>query len=45
MQKRECLEVWKEMKGEGATYRAIISAVEEAGDKQLADGVRSLLEK
>ena len=45
MQKRECLEVWKVMKGEGATYRALISAVEEAGDRQLADCVRSLLEK
>ena len=41
MQKRECLEVWKEMKGEGATYRALITAAEEAEDMQLA----SLLEK
>ena len=45
MQKRECLEVWKEVKGEGATYKALISAVEEAEDMQLAGYVRSLLEK
>ena len=45
MQKQECLEVWKEAKGDGATYRAIISAAEEAGDKQLADCVKSLLGK
>ena len=45
MQKRECLEVWKEVKGEGATYRALILAAEEAEDRQLADCVRSLLEK
>ncbi|CAI8050469.1 hypothetical protein GBAR_LOCUS27719, partial [Geodia barretti] len=45
MQKREFLEVWKVMKGEGATYRALITATEEAEDRQLADCVRSLLEK
>ena len=43
MQKQECLQVWKAMKGPGATYKALISAVEEAGNKQLADNVRKLL--
>ena len=42
-QKRECLEVWKEMKGNEATYGALITAAEEAKDKKLADGVRAML--
>ncbi|CAI8033351.1 hypothetical protein GBAR_LOCUS18814 [Geodia barretti] len=41
-QKRECLYVWKEMEGERATYRAFISAAEEAGNQQLAHSVRDL---
>ena len=45
LQKRECLEVWKEVKGNGATYRALISAAEEADDHRLVDCVRSLLDK
>ena len=42
-QKRECLEMWKEIKGEGATYRAFITAAEKAKDKALADSVRAML--
>ena len=42
-QKRECLEVWKEVKGDGATYRALISAAEKAKNKELADNVRDML--
>ena len=42
MQKWKCLEVWKEMKGEGATYRALITAAEEAEDRDLADRVRNM---
>ena len=45
LQKRECLEVWKEMKGDGTTYRALISAAEEAEDQQLADSIRKLFQK
>jgi hypothetical protein len=41
-QKRECLSVWKEIEGERATYRAFISAAEEAGNQQLAHTVRDL---
>ena len=41
-QKRECLSVWKEIEGERATYRAFISAAEEAGNQQLAHSVRDL---
>ena len=41
-QKRECLSVWREMEGERATYRAFISAAEEAGNQQLAHTVRDL---
>ena len=42
-QKRECLEVWKEVKGNEATYRALIKAAEEAKAQNLADNVRSRL--
>ena len=41
-QKRECLSVWREMVGERATYRAFISAAEEAGNQQLAHIVKDL---
>ena len=44
-QKRESLEVWKEERGREATYRALISAAEEARDKELADNIRDMLEK
>ena len=42
-QKRECLELWKEVQGEEATYRAFITAAERAKDKRLADCVRAML--
>ena len=42
-QKRECLEVWKEVKGDGATYRALISAAEKAKNRELADNVRGMV--
>ena len=42
-QKQECLEVWKEMKGKEATYCALISAAEEAENKELADYVLSMV--
>ena len=45
LQKQECLEVWKEERGREATYRALISAAEEARDKELADNIRDMLEK
>ena len=45
LQKRECLEVWKEVTGDGATYRALISAAEEAQDKQLADNIRNIIQQ
>ena len=45
LQKRECLEVWQEVKGGGATYRALISAAEEAEDQQLADAIRNMIQK
>ena len=44
LQKQECLKVWQEVKGAGATFRALISAAEKAKNQQLADRVRSLLE-
>ena len=45
LQKQKCLEVWKEVKGGGATYRALISAAEDARDQQLADAIKSMLQK
>ena len=45
LQKQECLEVWKEAKGGGATYRALISAAEEAKDQEFADAIRDMLHK
>ena len=41
-QKQECLEVWKEMKGKEATYRALIKAAEDAEAQNLADSVRAM---
>ena len=41
-QKRECLQIWREMKGAKATYQALISAAEEAKDQLLADAVKDL---
>ena len=42
LQKQECLEVWKEMKGMGATYPALIITALEANNEELADRVRAL---
>ena len=43
-QKCECLNKWKEKKGNKATYRAFIDAAEQAKDKKLADDVREMLQ-
>ena len=43
LQKQECLEVWKEMKGTGATYRALITAAEEAEERGLVDNIKKLM--
>ena len=40
-QKKECLKIWKEMKGADATYQALITAAVEANDQLLADSVRA----
>ena len=42
-QKCECLEVWKELKGNKATYGALIKAAEQAKNQQLADRVKAML--
>ena len=42
-QKRECLEVWKETKGNKATYSALITAAEKAKDQQLADRLKAMI--
>ena len=36
------LQKWKTTKGNGATYQALITAAEAAGDMALADHIRSL---
>ena len=45
LQKRECLEVWNKGRGRGATYRALISAAEDARDQLLAFKIKGMLEK
>ena len=40
-QKHECLKAWKEMKGNAATYSALITAAQKARNHQLADVVRA----
>ena len=42
-QKHECLELWKETKGNEATYGAFIRAAEKAEDQQLADRVKAVI--
>ena len=44
-QNHKCLVVWKKMKGNEATYSALITAAEVAGRSWLADGVRDLLSR
>ena len=41
-QKYLCLQMWKEAKGDEATYGALIQAAELAGNRKLADDVRSM---
>ena len=43
LQRRECLHKWKEMKGDEATYGALITAAESARNKLLADAVKALV--
>ena len=46
MQKYECLQRWKELKGsDKATYSDLISAAKKAGNKQLADSVNAMLSR
>ena len=42
IQKRECLEVWNEIRGNGATYGALITAAEKSKDQLLAAKVRAM---
>ena len=42
--KHECLKVWKEMKGNEATYGALITAAEKAKDQKLADAVKAIFD-
>ena len=44
-QKREALRMWKRNKGNGATYRILITAAETISKMKLADNVRALLKK
>ncbi|CAI8017459.1 hypothetical protein GBAR_LOCUS10589 [Geodia barretti] len=44
LQKQECLEVWKEERGE-RHVPSLISAAEEARDKELADNIRDMSKK
>ena len=42
-QKTECLQIWKKIKGDKATYSAFITAAIEARDQLLADEVRNMI--
>lgn len=42
-QKREALQKWTELKGEGATYRAFITAANKASNTKLVDKVKAML--
>ena len=42
-QSRMCLVLWKAAKGNDATYGALITAAERAGDQQLVDEVKGLV--
>ena len=44
-QKVECLDVWKAMQGNRATYAALITAAEKAEDMKLAYEVRAMLKE
>ena len=44
-QKNECLQKWKEAKGNDATYGALITAAGKAENKWLADGVKTVNSK
>ena len=44
-QKCEVLRTWKKNNGNGATYRTFITAAENASNRQLADDVKTLLQK
>ena len=42
-QKKECLEVWRQTKGNEATYGALINAAEQAKEQKLADAVKKMI--
>ena len=42
-QKEECLEVWRQTKGDQATYSALITAAEQAKEQKLADAVKKMI--
>ena len=44
LQKRECLHEWKQMKGNEATYGALITAAKGANNQLLADKVKALVD-
>ena len=44
-QKREALNTWKKNKGNGATFRVFITAAKSIGNTNLADSVKTWLDK
>jgi hypothetical protein len=44
-QKQECLERWRELKGDEVTYGALITAAEKARNQHLADRVKDMLSR
>ena len=43
-QKREALRQWKRIKGDAATYRALITAATAASNMDLVDNVKAMLQ-
>ena len=43
-QKRECLHEWEQLRGNGATYGALITAAQSANNQLLADKVKALVD-
>ena len=43
IQKRQALRKWKEIKGNGATYRALVAAARAASNEELVDSINAML--
>ena len=42
---QECLELWKEKKGSGATYNELITVAKDVNNQQLADAITAIVQE